>query len=125
MRLINLTQHLGTEDQYKDGMIELSKEAKAELIPLLNFEEIPTKEEMLYRAYTLISKAIINQPDNDGFVIGGAGYFMPYLISWANKFNRKCYFSFTKRMSEEKVINGSVVKTQVFKHLGWVEATLP
>lgn len=31
------------------------------------------------------------------------------------------YYSFSERVSEEKEINGEIVKTSVFKHRGWYE----
>lgn len=122
MRLINLTQHSLTFEQIAGNEV-FRKEATAGDIVCdrLTFNEIPTHEEMEQRALELARLA--SQHAAEGAIIGGAGYFMPYLEKELLKLNIIPMYSFTRRESvEKKNADGSITKTSIFKHIGWVRA---
>ena len=62
----------------------------------------------------------------DSVLIGGAMYLMPFLIFELNKRNIDAYYSFSKRISKDVIQkDGRVKKTIIFKHCGFIRATLP
>lgn len=118
--IVNLTQHEATEDQYKDGVFDVDQSDKGLVRKYLTFDEIPTVEEMKERAFQL---ARIANKYSDLTMIGGAPYFMPYLIRELEKLGIEAVYSFTKRVSVDSVgESGEVVKKSVFKHVGFVPA---
>ena len=51
---------------------------------------------------------------------------MPYLIFELNKRGIDAYYSFSKRVSEDFVQDSdTVIKRVVFRHCGFIKATLP
>ena len=53
-------------------------------------------------------------------------YLMPFLIFELNKRNIDAYYSFSKRISKDVIQkDGRVKKTIIFKHCGFIKATLP
>jgi hypothetical protein len=118
MVIINLTQHVATADQRAVGVVDM---ADRQLVcDLLNFEELPTNEQMRNRAETLAS--LIDMPANTQVMIGGAPFFMAFLIESLKKRGFRPLFAFSKRVSVENVgEDGRVVKTSVFKHEGFIE----
>jgi hypothetical protein len=88
MGILNLTQHLATQEQIKAGVVELDAETKAAIKELLTFDEIPSKQEMESRAHDVAEIAamydISDDDDSDGVygnraMIGGAPFFMSVL----------------------------------------------
>ena len=62
----------------------------------------------------------------DSVLIGGAVYLMPYLIFELNKRGIDAYYSFSKRVSEDFMQDSdTVIKRVVFRHCGFIKATLP
>ena len=124
---INLTQHELTPEQREFIDIECHTD-RQKVKDLLTFTKLPTKEEIYYRALDLaaIVENIVDQDEHvDLFLvlIGGAPYLMKPLIEELKKIGVTPVFSYTDRVSVETMQpDGSVVKTQVFKHLGFVEA---
>jgi hypothetical protein len=129
--ILNLTQHVATEEQTAQLVVE-PRMCKAEIRKLLTFEEIPSKEEIEVRATKLAEIAVseanhyAGDTDNEIWItrvmIGGA----PYLMGALEKALRECGFTpvyaFSKRESEEITQpDGSVRKVQVFRHCGFVE----
>lgn len=56
-------------------------------------------------------------------MIGGAPYLMPILEKALAKYGIQILYSFTKRETVEKTDeNGNVVKTAIFRHVGFVES---
>lgn len=125
--IINLTQHELTPEQREFIDIECHTD-RQKVKDLLTFTKLPTKEEIYYRALDLaaIVENIVDQDEHvDLFLvlIGGAPYLMKPLIEELKKIGVTPVFSYTDRVSVETMQpDGSVVKTQVFKHLGYVEA---
>lgn len=125
--IINLTQHELTPEQKAFIDIECHTD-RQKVKDLLTFTKLPTREEIVYRALDLaaIVENIIDQDEHvDMFLvlIGGAPYLMKPLIEELKRLGVTPVFSYTDRVSVETMQpDGSVVKTQVFKHLGYVEA---
>ena len=125
--IINLTQHELTPEQREFIDIECHTD-RQKVKDLLTFTKLPSKEDIYYRALDLaaIVENIIDQDEHvDLFLIlvGGAPYLMKPLIEELKRLEVIPVFSYTDRVSVETMQpDGSVVKTQVFKHLGFVEA---
>ena len=129
--ILNLTQHVVTPEQKAQLVVE-PRMTKAKIQKLLTFEEIPTKEEIEARAKELAEIAVseanhyAGETDNKIWItrvmIGGA----PYLRGALENALRECGFTpvyaFSKRESiDQPQPDGSVKKTAVFRHLGFVE----
>lgn len=123
--MLNLTQHVVTAEQLRDGAVEPDREMKAEIQKLITFDRsvIEHPEQIWNRAKTLVALIKREYPLVDKVVVGGALYFMPALVRELKEAGIQPYFSYTDRVSTETHNpDGSVTKTLVFKHLGWVEA---
>ena len=118
MDIINLTQHKATPEQLQAGVVDYSN--PNELAALLTFTEPPTRAVILSRAYGL---AMIAR--NEGAMaamIGGAPYLMSALEDQLRAVLITPVYSFTARDSAEVAQpDGTVRKTAVFKHVGFVE----
>ena len=125
--IINLTQHELTPEQREFIDIECHTD-RQKVKDLLTFTKLPSKEDIYYRALDLaaIVENIIDQDEHvDLFLVlvGGAPYLMKPLIEELKRLEVIPVFSYTDRVSVETMQpDGSIVKTQVFKHLGFVEA---
>ena len=53
-------------------------------------------------------------------MIGGPPYLMPYLVHSLLERHLEAVFAFSKRESAETVQGDKVIKTSVFKHVGFV-----
>lgn len=122
MRLFNLTQHSLTPEQIANNECFRIEATAGDIVSdRLTFNTIPSEEEMTERAVELARLA--SQHAAEGAIIGGAGYFMPYLEKELFRLSIVPMYSFSKRESvEKKNADGSVIKTSVFKHVGWVKA---
>ena len=117
-KMFNLTQHKPTEEQVKSGVIEPTPEIKKEIVNLLTFDSIPSKDEILRRARSL---AEIVPKEYEKALIGGALFLMGALESELRKRRITPLYAFTKRVVEEKKLEGGIQKTSFFKHLGFIE----
>lgn len=123
--MLNLTQHALTAEQWRDGAVEPEADVKAQIQELITFDRsvIEHPEQILNRAKALVSLIKREYPFVNQAVVGGALYFMPALVRELKEVGIQPYFSYTDRVSQETHNpDGSVTKTLVFKHLGWVEA---
>ncbi|MGQ9545946.1 MAG: hypothetical protein ACUVTR_02105 [Dehalococcoidia bacterium] len=133
MLVLNLTQHNATPEQIAQGVIEPPRALKGEIQAYLTFTSLHefTREHLVEyltrRANGLVdlAKRWLEQlppQDTPACMIGGAPYFMPILQRRLKEEGFRVLFSFSDRVAEEKQNpDGSVVKTQVFKHLGFIE----
>ena len=118
--ILNLTQHSATQDQLEAGVIDLAPDLKQILKNLLDFSEVPSKQEILTRAVAITTIAM--EYGASHVMIGGAPYLMGVLESVLKDNGIKPLYSFTQRVSVESMKeDGTVVKTAVFKHIGFVE----
>lgn len=108
MKILNLTQHVGTIEQ---GVIE--PEEKERVARLLTFAHIPTKEALTERANLLASLAV----GHDAAMIGGAPFFMSHLENALKAVGVTPLYAFSVR---ESVENSEGKKVSTFKHKGWV-----
>lgn len=75
------------------------------------------------RAKTLVALLLKVEPKSTAAMVGGALYLMPALVRELKAAGIQPYFSYTDRISTDvHNADGSVTKTLVFKHLGWVAA---
>lgn len=75
MNIVNLTQHIATQDQEDEGVFE--PENKQVVQDLITFTSLPTKEDMIDRAKKLAEIAL--QSKANFAMVGGAAYFVPTL----------------------------------------------
>lgn len=138
--LINLTQHTLTKEQFShngENLVEItfkpyngvSKGSTDYVKHLLNFTSLPTKEDIISRATALADYAsgLLDQAKNDGdklfALVGGAPYLMGALETALKERGIQPLYAFSQRESVETIsADGTVVKTAVFKHIGYVEA---
>ena len=117
MKIVNLTQHLATEQQKAQGVFEPTQ--KEEVRKLLTFEGLPTGEEVIKRAVKLAR--IAAEEEADAAMIGGAPFLMRFLEDALVFHGIEPVYAFSKRVTEEYVNDdGTVVKKQIFKHEGFV-----
>lgn len=122
MRIFNLTQHSLTKEQVEGNECFRKEAVPGDIIcDRLTFNNIPTTEEMQERATELAR--IAAQHSAEGAIIGGAPYFMPYLEKELLRLNIIPMYSFSIRQSiEKKNADSTVIKTNIFKHAGWIKA---
>lgn len=114
--IINLTQHTATAEQVAAGVVE--PDNKEGLREWLTFTELPTAEEIRYRADSIADFC----GSCKTAMIGGAPYLMGALEAALRKIGVKPVYAFSIRESVEKVMpDGTVQKTAVFRHAGFVE----
>ena len=122
---LNLTQHLATPEQIEQGVVDLPTNSRKNLIELLTFNEIPSSKEMFDRASKIAMIADLVNYDGSfsQAMIGGAPYFMHALgFALADPvIGLTPVYAFTQRVSVEEVVNGEVIKTSKFMHVGFVQ----
>lgn len=132
MKILNLTQHPATPEQIEAGVVDCQPHNIQRLKELLTFETLPSHLDVRVRALNLKRLAQeeaesrlgddITVMDDMAVMIGGASFLMAPLEDFL-KLNFKVFYAFSERVSVETVKDdGSVVKTNVFKHAGFVEA---
>lgn len=129
MSIVNLTQHPATPEQKVAGVVDLTPAQRAIVSQWLTFEEVPTQSAIKTRA-TLLAQAAANDSRTigevglfDAAMIGGAPYLMSALETALKSRGIQPVYAFSRRESVESVAaDGSVVKTNVFRHAGFVEA---
>ena len=118
--ILNLTQHAPTPEQVEAGVVELPPDLKQILKGLLDFSEIPSKQDVVTRAVAITS--IAKEYGASHVMIGGAPYLMGALEAVLKDNDIKPLYAFSQRVSVEKVgPDGTLVKTSEFKHIGFVE----
>ena len=129
-----------TEEQYKlnnEDLVEITfkpyngtSRGSADYVKkMLNFDSKPTKNEIITRAIALANYAygLLNQAkgDNDKLyaLIGGAPYLMGPLEEALKQEGIQPLYAYSQRESvEAKAENGTVIKTAIFRHKGYIEA---
>ena len=121
-KLFNVSNHVLTTEQVKDSInslgvskiIELPEEIKKEFANVTpgNLEKIAKN----------IINFVFEEKDSEDIIIHLAGQqaLITLLVNYFTKMNIKTVYSFTKRVSTEKIDeNGIVTKTLIFRHEGW------
>ena len=120
MRILNLTQHAPTPEQVAEGVFDI--EDRSEILRLLNFTTLPTGQEVKDRAARLADIAM--ELSAQAVMVGGAPFFMPALAEVIDARGIEVLFAYSERVSVETAQeDGSVTKTSVFKHVGFVRYT--
>lgn len=118
--VINLTQHEPTPDQKAiiHNWVDLSDAEKAYIKKNLTFrpQEV-TKYVIIGRAAMLATLA--KEKGAKYAHIGGAPYLMAHLEDCLKQAGIVPLYSLTERVTEEKMVNGEVTKTSVFKCAGF------
>ena len=133
MVILNLTQHPASAEQKSAGVVDLTGQNLEDLRNLLNFNTKPSISELEERASSLVTLIErVRFLDDDGLhedgtviyvMIGGAPYLMSHLESAITDSDRIFLYSFSKRVSvEETQPDGSVIKTNVFKHVDFISS---
>ncbi len=129
--IINLTQDQATPDQIAAGVVDLPQSGREALAELLTFEELPDLDDIQDRAEALVLLAFhndlewddVDDPFPEQAMIGGAPWLMEPLAKRLRAHGIIPLFAFSRRESIEQVQqDGSVRKTNVLKHAGFVEA---
>jgi hypothetical protein len=116
--VVNLTQHEATTDQRDAGVV--SPPCNAHIKALLTFDVIPSASDIEELAVKLAEYAYISGCKQA--MIGGAPYLMSALERALKAQGITPVYAFSQRESVETVKeDGSVVKTNVFKHVGFVK----
>ncbi len=119
MAILNFTQHAATAEQLEAGVIDLMQHDLASLKALLNFVGLPTADEIYERAYAIA--ALAENLFAETVMVGGAPFLMPVLQKALQMRGITVLYAFSERVSIEKIVDGVVVKTNEFKHVGFVE----
>ena len=119
MTILNLTQHAATAEQLAAGVVDLMQHDLASLKALLNFVGLPTRDDVYNRAYEIAKLA--ENIMAESVMIGGAPYLMAELQKALQVRGITVLYAFSERVSVEKIVDGVVIKTNEFKHVGFVE----
>lgn len=115
--ILNLTQHPTTPEQIAAGVIE--PRDKERVRELLTFSQLPSTEELVEVADMLA--VIAREHDAKQAMIGGAPFFMSALEEALELAGIQPLYAFSMRECvEEPQADGSVRKTNVFRHAGFV-----
>jgi hypothetical protein len=128
--IVNLTQHQATAEQLEAGVVDLRGIEKERLVELLTVEDLPSSEEIEARCADIAQLAAFNglggefeDPAPLQAMIGGAPWMMPSLERALLDVGVTPIYAFSKRESSEKTNeDGLVIKTQIFRHIGFVVA---
>lgn len=125
-KVLNLTQHESTAEQKSDGVFDLHPEHREKIRELLTFDELPSAEDIVDAADTAADLAadVAEVAGCHHVMIGGAPFLMSSLERALKNRGLTPVYAFSRRESvEEKLPDGSVRKTAVFRHEGFVTAT--
>ena len=119
MKIINLTQHPRTKEQKEAGVVDLEGKALARLRNLLTFDTLPTPTDI----HAIAQELALLGTGYDAAMIGGAPWLIPPMVRYLLARDVTPMYAFSVRESEEITqSDGSVTKTSVFKHKGFISA---
>lgn len=119
-KILNLTQHNANAEQKAAGVYDMPADKIGALRMALTFNTLPSQAEILERADIIANLAHTEM--GDSAMIGGAPYLMASLETALKAKGFHVLYSFTARESVETTDeNGNVVKTAVFRHVGFIE----
>lgn len=121
--ILNLTQHKATPEQTAAGVVDLPDKIRQVLKEHLTFNDLPSEEDVSEAAKRIAYLAAQYADHNDAVMIGGAPFLMFPLINCLREERFEVFFAFSRREVREVTEEpGSVKKTSVFRHLGFVKA---
>lgn len=124
--VLNLTQHQATSEQRAAGVFDLHPQHLAKLRDLLTFDALPSPEDVALDAEIAADLAadVAAVAGCRRIMIGGAPFLMATLERELRKRGLVPVYAFSRRESvEETMPDGTVRKTTVFRHEGFVTAT--
>ena len=123
----NATQHSATPEQKEQGVMDLPAELKQQLSAALTFNELPTSQMLRMRSIQMVGTILAaGAKPGDRVMLGGAPFFMEEASHTVREAGMIPVFAFSLRESVEKTLpDGTVQKTAVFRHLGFVEPATP
>lgn len=125
--IFNLTQHPASQEQLAAGVVDLHGPARDLLIAALTVDTLPTRDEIEHRAAKIANMmSVLRNPDYSTgctVMIGGAPWMMSALEHQLHIRGINAVYAFSVRESVESVqADGSVRKTAVFRHAGFIPA---
>ncbi len=118
MKILNLTLRQLSSEQLAIGVVESKEREKVK--ELLTFEEIPNKYELEMRATALAEIAARERAD--AALIGDVPFLIPPLEKILKTIGIKPLYDFSRLETVERVSeDGSIIKQNIFRHLGFVE----
>lgn len=123
--IVNLTQHAASADQLAAGVVDLSPGDRALVAGWLTFGECPAADDIGWRAECI---ADVADPGDapappHAAMIGGAPWLMGPLAAALRSKGIAPVFAFSARESVDVAQpDGSIHKTAIFRHRGWVDA---
>lgn len=128
--VLNLTQHAASPDQVAAGVLDLPADERDAVAALLTFDLCPDAAEVVDRAADLAEIAALSSawpgdgaPADGRVMVGGAPWLMAPLVAALQALYLVPVFAFSRRESVDTVQpDGSVRKSAVFRHAGWVHA---
>ena len=121
---MNCTQHPATPEQIAQGVVDLPVEDREMVCGWLTIDELPTAEDLWVRADMIASHLETLPGVHPGarVMIGGAPYLMGHLERALRAVGLVPVYAFSRRESvETQLPDGSVKKSNVFRHIGFVE----
>lgn len=123
--IVNLTQHAASADQIAAGVVDLSLGDRARVARWLTFDNCPGPNDIAWRAECIADVADPGDAPAPprAAMIGGAPWLMGHLAAALRSKGIAPVFAFSARESMDVAQpDGSILKTAVFRHLGWVDA---
>jgi len=128
-KILNLTQHKATPEQVAAGVVDLADDKRAILSEWLTFDSLPSADVISAIAATIAqaccggSLTFGEMAEEYGYaMIGGAPFLMSALENALIERGVTPLYAFSVRESAEQVQpDGRVTKTNVFKHIGFVQ----
>ena len=121
--ILNATQHAASIEQNNAGVQDMSLVDQEFLHLYLTFATLPSKADISERVTAIIELAFTYCRRGDRVMIGGAPYLMSALEQGLKDAGYQPVYAFSQRESvEETLADGSVRKSNIFRHLGFVEA---
>lgn len=117
----NLTQHKATPDQVAAGVVDLPDADREKLIKALTFDDLPSLGDLYDHVIVIVGLVTKVAKPHSKVMIGGAPYMICLLQTQLVQHRYIPIFAFSKRVSEEEIIDGVVKKVSVFRHEGFVE----
>lgn len=124
IKFLNISNHVLTDEQVSD--LNRNFPLEVEIV------ELPTELKKNWSSlnpvnYKAVCDNIIDFMKENNINHAHLAGFMPAVMSlyidyrYLTEYNAHFYYSFSERVSEEKEVNGEIIKTSVFKHRGWYE----
>lgn len=124
-RVLNLTKHPATAEQLAEGVFDLHPQHREKLRGLLTFDALPPAIEVAVNAELAADLAadVAAAAGCRHVMIGGAPFLMAPLQRALKQRGLIPLYAFSRRESvEETILDGSVRKTTIFRHEGFVAA---